>query len=124
MEYEPGVCNIGVAEMRKRYLIGMVGFILAILILSFELPITSWIMATTLFLSLFVGFEGAYQGYLRFCSGFGLRGVYDMSEAGNDLQHVDDEDAHRKDMFKAVRIHLYAFLSALVLTATVLGYHL
>lgn len=120
MEYEPGVCNIGESEQRKRYAIGGIGFALALIFLLFGMP-TSPFMAVGLFLALFIGFEGAYQGYLQFCAGFAHRGVHDT---GDDLRDVEDDDSRTKDVRKAWRIHLYAFLSAAILTATAMGYHL
>lgn len=124
MEYEPGSRNIGRAEQRKRYIFGYVGFFFAVFILWFALPIRSPLIAVALFLSLLTGFEGVYQGYLQFCAGFAAKGIYDVSEDGTNRQNVESWAAREQDVRKARRTHLYALLSAGVLTATILGVHL
>ncbi len=122
--YEPGFCNIGYTEQRKRYAFGAVGGILAVTVLVSGTPFSSPFAAVALFLALVVGFEGTYQGYLQFCAGFAASGVYDVSGDGSDRQDVEDWAARERDVRKARRIHLYSILSAVILTATVLGFHL
>lgn len=119
-EYEPGGCNIGRAERRKRYLLGAAGFGVAALVAAAVgwLALPSWALLLTA-VPLVVGFEGLYQGWLGFCAGFAQRGVYDVSDAGVERHEVEGEDARRADRRRARRIHLYAVGSAAVVTVAV-----
>ncbi|MDY6777216.1 MAG: hypothetical protein SVU32_00995 [Candidatus Nanohaloarchaea archaeon] len=116
-EYDPGVCNIGPAEQRKRYILGGSGFAAAVLFILYGNLLPYQIVThILLFTSLLAGFEGIYQGYLGFCAGFALQRVYDVSQSGDGRHRVEDEEAHRQDMQKAWRIHGYSFASSMLLT--------
>ncbi|MGC9779866.1 MAG: hypothetical protein HZR80_11535 [Candidatus Heimdallarchaeota archaeon] len=73
--YTPGQCNIGRAERLKRLLIGMMGFVAAILIMFFNG--NPWFMLT-LDVPLGMGFFGLYQYLFKFCVVNGLTKKYDM----------------------------------------------
>src|SRR5271157_4565094 len=83
--YSPGVCNIGKNEIRKRYAIGLVGLIvtaiLVYVISLFSLP--TWSLLACL-VPLFLGAEGFYQGYFRFCAGFASRSIFDFSGSSTE----------------------------------------
>ena len=119
-EYQPGVCNIGRAERRKRYALGVVGFAVAVVfaaaVLALSLP-SAWLLATAV--PLLAAFEGYYQGRFAFCAGFADRGIYDVSDDGADRRQVADEAAHRADQRRARRIHLYSVGSAVGLALVV-----
>jgi hypothetical protein len=118
--YEPGVCNIGRKEIRKRYALAVVGFaiaaIVSYIILSSYLP--RWALLSS-FIPLLVGFEGFYQGYLGFCAGFAAAGVYDFTGSGGSKSKVTDPESHKRDMKKANRIHLYSIISGMIVTAII-----
>jgi hypothetical protein len=62
--YEPGVCNIGAAERRKRYAFGMAGLVAAGTVILFASAIGhTGVIAALLLVTLIAGFEGIYQGY-------------------------------------------------------------
>jgi len=118
--YRPGVCNIGKNEIRKRYATGFVGLIIAA-ILVYELVLFSlptWSLLTC-FIPLFLGAEGFYQGYLKFCAGFAARSIFDFSGSSNEKGNVMDKEAHSLDMRKAMRINLYSLVTAAVLTVVI-----
>ena len=74
-QYQPGTCNIGRAEIRKRYGLAAAAFALAA-IASYVILLLGWPGPALLspFALLLTGFEGFYQGYLKFCAGFAARG--------------------------------------------------
>lgn len=113
--YEAGVCNIGEAEKKKRYQFGFAGFIAAILLVAIvlwrELP--QWLLLSS-FVPLILGFEGFLQGKLSFCAAFASRGIYDVSVSGDKTKRVEKQEAHKKDMKKAKRIHIYSITSSVI----------
>ncbi len=117
MEYQPGTCNIGKAETKKRAYFGMAGFILAAAIMTGILYLGwSRLALGPLLLAFVIGFEGYFQTRYRFCAGFAMQGIYDVSEDGDSQEKVTDEQAHRADLRKAVTIHMYAIGSAMLVT--------
>ena len=115
--YKPGVCNIGKNEIRKRYAMAAIGFLISAAIVcavvAYRLPLWTLLL---LFLPLLFAFEGFYQGYLRFCAGFAAAGVYDFAGSGGSRGKVSDKEAHMRDMRKAIMIHAYAIFSSIALT--------
>lgn len=105
-EYQPGVCNIGPAEIARRRRAGHVG-LLAALVLSAVLmaigapPLARLIIA----LPAAAAASGYLQARLKFCAGFGSRGVFNFGPLGQTQQVVDD-DAHARDRARAVQIGL------------------
>ncbi|MGB9987007.1 hypothetical protein [Salarchaeum japonicum] len=114
-EYQPGVCNIGAGEQRKRYAFGVAGFAVAaavaVAVYAFSFPAV-WMLAAVV--PLFAGFEGVLQGAQRFCAGFATAGIYDVSDSANDRHEVVDDAARRADRRKAVRIHVQSLVGAAV----------
>lgn len=119
-EYEAGVCNIGKAEKRKRYGLGLGG-------LAISLALTGLILADVIasvgifgvFIASFLAFEGLLQGYFNFCAGFASKGIYDVSEKGGKRKEVEDETARKQDKIRAIQIHMYSLTGTLTVTALV-----
>ena len=101
-EYEPGVCNIGPGEQRRRFRLGTAGIIATAVwvavVLGFRLP--SWALIAAVG-PLFAGFMGILLARERFCAGFALQGVFD---AGTGRESVDNESARRTDRHAAYRL--------------------
>ncbi len=116
-EYRPGVCNIGKDEIRERYALAFMGFMISALLVSsvilYHLP--RWSLLASI-IPLALGFEGFYQGHFRFCAGFAAAGVYDV---GNSKKKVTDPNDHTKDMRKAKQIHAYSIVSAVLIAVVV-----
>jgi hypothetical protein len=78
--YEPGVCNIGNKERMKRLATGMVSIAigLALFAVIFLVGLPEW---TVFFLLIpfFLGFNGIFQYFYRFCVTNALTKKYDMS---------------------------------------------
>ena len=119
-EYQPGVCNIGKNEIRKRYTLAAAGFLIAAIvtyaILALSLP--KWALVFS-FIILVMGFEGFYQGYFKFCAGFAAAGRYDFTGSQGSAGTVADRQAHKKDMEKARQIHIYSIGSSIVVVALI-----
>lgn len=113
-EYQPGVCNIGPAEIRRRRQIGYLGIAaavgLAAVLLALDAP--AW---TRLAVALPVagGLEGLIQARERFCAGFAMAGLQNMGELGAQVQ-VEDDEALAADRRKALRIHATSAAGGLV----------
>jgi hypothetical protein len=100
-KYIPGVCNIGPEERRRRrdgaLISGAIAAIEIVLLLIFDV---NRIWRLTLFIpaaSLGIGF---LQWYLRFCVGFGSKGVFNFGALGKTIP-VEQEENLKKDLKKA-----------------------
>ena len=104
-EYQPGVCNIGPAEIRRRRQTGYLGVGAAIALGAFLLVLDApaWIRLAVA-LPLAAGFSGLIQARLRFCAGFAMAGLRNMGELGEQVR-VEDAEARAVDRRKAMRIN-------------------
>lgn len=102
--YQPGVCNIGPAEIARRRRAGHVGLGAAIALLAGLVaagaPRPSRLLVA---LPAAVAASGYLQARLRFCAGFGSQGVYNFGDIGPTLQ-VEDDEARRRDRARATQI--------------------
>ena len=116
-EYLPGACNIGKDEIRERYALAFMGFMISAVLVSsiilYHLP--RWSLFVS-FIPLVLGFEGFYQGHFKFCAGFAAERVYDV---GGSKKKVTDPKDHFKDMQRAKQIHIYSIISAALITVAV-----
>ncbi|MCG1004455.1 MULTISPECIES: hypothetical protein [Halobacterium] len=111
-EYQPGACNIGHAERRKRYLSGVAGFGAAALLVVAVATLhadPAWLLAAVA--PLFVGFLGVVQARAKFCVGFAMAGVYDVSGSG-DSQRPAPEAGQRADRKRAIVLSVAALAAA------------
>jgi hypothetical protein len=112
--YEPGVCNIGPAEIGRRRRSGHAALIVSIGLLTILVAIGAphW---TRLALVLTAG--GSASGYLQaafhFCAGFGSRGLYNFGPLGT-VDQVADPGARARDRFKSLEIGLASLAIGLV----------
>ena len=109
VEYRPGVCNIGPAEIAARRRTGHVGVIAAV-VLFFILvalgvpPVVRLVIA----LPVAIAASGYLQAYLKFCAGFGARGVFNFGNLGT-THRIDDAAARSADRRRAYQISLASF---------------
>lgn len=108
--YQPGVCNIGPAEIARRRRSGHIGALASLgllvgLVAIGAPPISRLLVA----LPAAIAASGYLQARLRFCAGFGAAGVYNLGELGTTAK-VADEQARRRDRAMALRIGLASFL--------------
>ncbi len=118
--YAAGLCNIGPKEIKKRYAISVVGFILSsamiYIFLLFNLNYTFFILT---FFPLFLGFIGFFQGYLKFCVANAYRGIYDLSDIGGGKGIIRDDLSHREDI-KHGRLLIYYSLISSFMTSVII----
>jgi hypothetical protein len=106
VEYRPGVCNIGPAEIARRRRAGHVGLLVTIVAFAALVAIDAPPLARLiLVLPAAAAASGYLQAWLKFCAGFGSRGIFNFGPVG-DTQQVVDEDARARDRARANRIGL------------------
>jgi hypothetical protein len=104
--YQPGVCNIGPAEIARRRQAGHVGLGVAIVALAGLVaidapPVTRLLVA----LPVAASASGYLQARFKFCAGFGSRGIYNFGELGTTIE-VEDADARKRDKARSNQISL------------------
>ena len=103
-EYRAGECNIGPAEIARRRRAGHVGVaatagFAAFLAILNAPPRTFLLLAAPAA----VGAAGYLQERLRFCAGYGARGVFNLGALG-PTSHVADAEARSADRRRSVQI--------------------
>ena len=107
--YRPGACNIGPAEIAARRRTGHVGVIAAIVLFVILValgvaPIARLLVA----LPVAIAASGYLQAHLKFCAGFGARGVFNFGNLGT-TNRVEDAVAKAADRRRAYQIGLASF---------------
>ena len=96
VDYEPGVCNIGPAEIARRRRAGHIGLVAALALFAVLVAIDApnW---TRLLIAIpaVMAASGYIQARLKFCAGFGSRGVFNFGEVGPMERVADDADRAR-----------------------------
>lgn len=106
--YQPGVCNIGPAEIRRRRLSGWVGLGVSVLFLALAFAL-GWAAPWRLLVALpvFLSAQGFLQAAFHFCVGFASRGLYNFGALGSE-ESVQDAEFRRADLRKALLITVLA----------------
>jgi len=107
MKYQPGVCNIGPAQQRRRLLLGVGSLLLGIVHVAASSPSAGRSGRFSSRRSRCPApLSGAAVGYFqyreRFCVGFAGMGVFDD---GDGTTRITDEDALSADRKRAVRLN-------------------
>ena len=104
--YQPGVCNIGPAEIARRRRAGNVGLVATAGLLAGLVAIDAPPVARlVLTIPAATAASGYLQARLKFCAGFGSAGVFNFGEIGG-TEKVADADARRRDRMRARQIGL------------------
>jgi hypothetical protein len=119
-KYQPGVCNIGRAEITRRKRLGWIGatatVVLWLLLVLFHAP-TVWRLV--LLFTTTIAAAGFLQAYMHFCAAFGFRGISNMGAKLGRVETVGEEEFRRLDKEKALRIAAYSILVAVLIVITV-----
>ena len=108
-EYRPGVCNIGPEEIARRRRSGHIALIATMVAFVVLVAIGAPPLARLLLvLPAGAAASGYLQAWLRFCAGFGARGVFNFGPVG-PMHEVLDADAKARDRSRARQIGLAAF---------------
>lgn len=114
--YQPGVCNIGPEERRRRRRSGHLGigsailFLVAIAVL--QLP-DYYALASTVMFS--AGAVGYLQDRFQFCAEYGRRGAFNLGGLDTEPQQVTDAAARKKDRRRAYQIFAYSAVIGVIL---------
>jgi hypothetical protein len=122
-DYQPGVCNIGPAEIARRRRAGHTGLIATVVLFAILLIVGAPPIARLLLiLPAAVAASGYLQAWFKFCAGFGSRGVFNFGEVGT-TDKVADAEAKALDKARSMRIGLASFAigSVVGVAAVVLG---
>jgi hypothetical protein len=114
VDYSPGVCNIGPAEIARRRMAGHLGLLVSAAGLA-ALVVTGAPHWTRLILVLPAGASasGYLQAWLHFCAGFGSRGVYNFGPLGT-VSQVAEPEARARDLARSIRIGVAALAIGIV----------
>lgn len=104
--YRPGVCNIGPEEIARRRRAGHVGLIATVglfaALVALDVPPVA---RAVVGLPAVIAASGYLQAWLKFCAGFGSRGIFNFGNVGTTETVVDD-DARVQDRARARQISL------------------
>jgi hypothetical protein len=103
--YQPGACNIGPVQRRRRATIAAVAFVLAL----------GWTVGTAVgllpepvlvgvFVPLSMGFEWGLQAHTAFCVRLALLDRYDFRGAGGEASQVTGRTDRRADDLQAAKL--------------------
>jgi len=116
--YQPGVCNIGPAEIRQRRMSGYLGLAVAVVFLglAFALGWPAWVRLLVA-LPVALAATGFLQAAFHFCVKFGTQGLFNFGELGAQ-EAVHEAEYRRKDQRKAL---LIVGLTALIAAAVAIA---
>ncbi|HXX60017.1 MAG TPA: hypothetical protein VEI48_01855 [Candidatus Sulfotelmatobacter sp.] len=113
--YQPGVCNIGPAEIRRRQAGAIAGtivtIVVAVVIFALGLPHPVRLLIALPAAGALVGW---LQAVLHFCVGFARLGVFNFGEIG-PMERIADARAHRADQRRAAQMIGVALLGGLLI---------
>ncbi len=120
LEYIPGSCNIGKAEVRKRQLVGLLGLFFSIsYLLTFNAVDAPAIYRFGIFFPLLVASIGFVQSRSKFCLAYGFAGTFNLGKMG-DIKRVTSKEDRAADRKTALTILGKSFLLATLATGVVL----
>ncbi|GAB6281285.1 MAG: hypothetical protein STSR0008_00240 [Ignavibacterium sp.] len=114
IQYQPGVCNIGPEEIKKRMKAGHTGAIITILLLIIfilaDLPRGYRLLIA---IPAMMAASGYIQASMKFCAYFGFASVFNFTKLGNQTK-VEDKHLQTLDKRKAYQIITYSTLIGLI----------
>lgn len=115
--YQPGACNIGRRERRRRYRFATAGFVVAAaIVVAVALGALPEALLPAIFVPLAVAIEWFLQASKSFCVILGVLGKYSFEDQG-ETGTVEDPEARREDRASAVRITVTSVVAATLITA-------
>jgi hypothetical protein len=114
--YQPGVCNIGTWEIRRRRAGAFVAFVIGLG--AFGLMVAGGVPAPVRLLLVFPFWGGAFswlQARRRFCAAFAMGGVSNFGDNPAARMRVADPAAHHQDLLAVLRMTRDSFVVGLAL---------
>jgi hypothetical protein len=120
--YRPGVCNIGPEEITRRRRAGHVGSLATVALLAVLVTIDAPPLARlSLVLPAGAAASGYLQAWLRFCAGFGSRGVFNFGPLGQtDVVASADDRARDRARSRQIGLGALAVGATVAVVATLL----
>ena len=116
-KYVPGSCNIGKAEIRRRYRIGYIGLFIALSgALIIHITNASSLWKLLIFFPVFYSVSGFIQAISKFCFVYGFRNVISFTGIRR-FERIKDEKLIRKDRRKAILIVSIVTIISLMIIA-------
>ncbi len=113
--YQPGVCNIGPAEIQRRRQFGYLGIAATValggVLLAVDAPAVARLLVAA---PAAAGLEGFIQARLHFCAGYGMAGLRNLGALG-EAEPVADSQARAADRRQALRIHAASLAGGLAI---------
>jgi hypothetical protein len=117
--YQPGQCNIGRSEIRRRKFLALIGAILTLLssvgLIASKAPRLDRLV---LIIPAMAFSMGLVQSAKRFCVAYGALGVYHFDSDERAIT-IADQRARKADRNAALTIFLQSFLIAALMTLIV-----
>lgn len=114
-EYQPGSCNIGGPEIRRRKISAIIGAIFSIAFYIFVLSIHAPKgVRALIFFPLVLATIGWYQSRRKFCLAYGLSGVFNIGNLG-EVSRVQDPAQRSADRAQALKMLAQATVVAVML---------
>ena len=102
--YQPGVCNIGPAEIARRRRSGHVGLVATVVLLLVLVVVGAPpLVRLLLILPAGVAASGYLQAAFKFCAGFASQGIFNFGPLGQ-TETIADASARRSDQARARQI--------------------
>ena len=112
--YQPGVCNIGPEEIARRRMAGHVGLLVTLAVLAVLVVLHAPPLARLISILPAAGSASGYlQAWLKFCAGFGSRGIFNFGPLGESTA-VGDADARARDRRRSRQIGLASLAIGIV----------
>ena len=119
-QYQPGVCNIGGAELTRRKQVSLFGGVAYLLLSLIALLLDfSQTLRAMVFIPAIIFAVGYIQSRKKFCLAFGLMGTFNFSELGQ-ISKVASPEAIAADRKLALLIIGQALGLALLITLPVI----
>ena len=113
--YQPGVCNIGKAEIEKRRRAGLAGLFLALLYTAVaKIFLFPWWMQSLVFFPAVLAAIGFFQVYFHFCAYYGLMSAFNFGDDTAKTSSVLEQKARELDQSRARQIISYSIISACI----------
>ena len=117
-QYTPGVCNIGLAERRRRRLGGILGLVVTVVVfIGLIVTNAHWAWRLILIVPASSAAIGFLQDRMHFCVGFGMQGLFNVINSAGVTNNVELEEFRQADRRKAITILLYSLAIGLLVAA-------
>jgi hypothetical protein len=108
--YIPGVCNIGLEEIKKRNLVGSIALIITVIVYLFFVYFdVSKGFRFLIFIPAVISAAGFIQARMHFCFYYGLAQMFNFDSIGKTSK-VENDEFVAKDKKRARQIIYYAVL--------------